>query len=87
MALQFNFTNDNSGLTITNAYAKLGNFHGDKTNVRFDVEIFVSSEARLDNKQPISHLTFNVPYSDGMSIASLYTYMKTLPEFSQAIDV
>ena len=87
MALQNDFVDDNKGLTIANAYVKIGNFNGNKDNVRFDIEVFVNSQARLAGKQPIGLFMFEIPYQDSMSIASLYTYLKTLPEFANAIDV
>lgn len=86
MAIIHNFSNVQTGLTITNAYTKISRFQGDKLNVRFDVETYVSSQSRLDGKSAISHQSYEIPYGNGFSITSLYTYLKTLAEFSGAID-
>lgn len=87
MALQFNSSNIDTGLTINDAYARVDRFSGDKHYVGFSVQVFVNQSARADGKSAIAQLNFEVPYVDGMSMVSLYNHLKTLPEFAGAIDV
>lgn len=87
MALQVTFNDNEKGLSLTGAYAKVENFRGDKDEVSFQVAVYVNEQARLDGKVGISSHVFTVPYVDGMSIQTLYDYLKTLPEFAGAIDV
>lgn len=75
------------GFTAPNAYLKITTFRGDNTMVHFDCGIFYDEAARNSNKQALDYYNFDIPYQDGMSISSLYTYLKTLPEFANAIDV
>jgi hypothetical protein len=87
MALQISYTSTKFDITVPTAYAKIEQFSGNAQTVNFVVYIFASQEARLSNKQIIGSFDFNIPYSDGMSISAIYTYMKTLTKFSSAIDV
>jgi hypothetical protein len=88
MALQINFTSTKFGVTSTVAYAKIDSFSGSLAyGVNFYVNIYASAQARLDGLQPIGDTMFNVPYSDNMTFTGVYTYAKTLPEFTGAIDV
>ena len=87
MALQLNYNDDSRELVVPNAYAKIGEFNGNKEMVIFTIEIFTSISARENNKQALTSSTHRVPYSDGMSIQGLYNYLKTLPEFANAVDV
>lgn len=87
MALQISYTSQQFDITVPTAYAKIEQFNGNATFVNFLVYIFASQQARLDNKREIGTFNFQVPYTDGMSISAIYTYMKTLSEFSGAIDV
>ena len=87
MALQTTFISDQNGLVINGAYARIQGFHGTKDIVRMDVETFVSQQARLEGKQPITITVYEVSLPIGDILPALYTYLKTLPEFANAIDV
>jgi hypothetical protein len=87
MALQINYNSDQFGILANGAYAKIDSFRGNISRVTFDVSYYVSQEARLEGKSPIGTFIFSVPYSDSMTYASVYNYLKTLPEFSGALDV
>lgn len=87
MALQFNSIDADTGLHLTDAYARVVSFNGDKDVVRFTLGVYVNQTARESDKQVVDMVNFEIPYVDGMSMSSLYTYLKTLPEFAGAIDV
>lgn len=86
MALQCNFDSQ-FGINFPTAYIKITRFNGDKLQVSFDTVTYVGQQAREDSKQPLASKRYAIPYVDGMAISSLYDYLKTLPEFTGAINV
>jgi hypothetical protein len=85
MAIKATF-NTQYGFEQTDAYIKINNFNGNRDEVNFDVLVFASEQARINGKTFMEQHFHKVPYSDGMSIASLYTYLKSLSEFIDPID-
>ena len=59
------------------------------------VQSFISSQTRLDGKKPVDIKSYNLPdsifttldLSESDARALAYTHLKTLPEFSGAVDV
>ena len=87
MALSLNTTTP-FGLTLTGAYAKVTTFSGDKTNLDITVAWYVNKAARDENKRPINVQRLQVPTpTDGGTVAGIYTYLKTQPEFTGAGDL
>jgi len=86
MALQVNYNSPEFGILANNAYAKIDTFRGNIDEVQFDVNYYISQDARLANKNPIGRFSFTIPYSDGMTYNLVYVYLKTLPGFENAID-
>lgn len=71
------------GLVIDEVYCKIWKFEGDKSTLSFGLSIQVNKEEeRLDS------YTFVCPYNiDGINpIAQAYEYLKTLDEYSDAVD-
>jgi hypothetical protein len=87
MALQISYNAEQFGISFDRAYAKIIMFEGNINEVTFYISLFASQEARLANKNAISSFQFSMPYQDGMTYASVYNYLKTLPEFIGAQDV
>jgi hypothetical protein len=71
-----------SQVTVS-SYAKVVKVSGDKTNVVYNVEFLT-----MGNKQRIKNLEFAfVPKTPGKDfIAQAYEHMKTLAEFTDAVD-
>ena len=93
MALQFSHT-DNRGITIATAYARIENvelLNHVSGNAQEDVRIciFASQSAHQSDKVPMDIWTFKRVFDPATttSFADIYTYLKTLPEFSGATDV
>jgi len=84
MALQKTFT---TKFGVNGDYIKIEDYAGDKMSVTISVSIYADAQARTDNKRPLELLTYvtSVPTTDIMP--ALYDHLKTLPEFSGAIDV
>jgi hypothetical protein len=87
MALQLDYYSEDLGMNIPSSYAKIDAFSGNATSVSFTVYFYTSQQARIDGKRTVGVFNFTIPYSDGMSIGGIYTYMKTLAEFAGAVDV
>lgn len=86
MALQIQYTAPEYGVTAPVAYAKIDNFRGTISIVYFNVYIYSTQVARSEGKQPIGYFEFSVPYSDNMTYANVYSYLKTLSGFENAVD-
>lgn len=87
MALQFSKVTEH-GFTAPAAYAKIVGYHFDDGRpLRFDIKVFYDVQSRTDDKQPIDYIfcDMDAPVSD--MLPALYTHLKTLPEFVDAIDV
>lgn len=86
MALQFNYEND-FGLTVSSAYAKVEDLRVSNETVQFTLKIFGNEQARLDDKQPLAYRSIEKPLENfSVSYQELYNYLKTLPEFAGATD-
>ncbi len=96
MALQKNWSNG-LGWDVTNAYYRVqsGNTEHAITDViRITVAVFKTAADAVKNEDgdftapPIGIANYKLPYSDSVgTIASAYTHLKTLSEFSEATDV
>jgi hypothetical protein len=86
MAIQKSITCDRYGIPCPDAYIKIDGFGGDKNRIGLNVSIFYNQQARIDEKTPISVLSYEVPYAD-QTLSDLYDYLKTLPEFAGATDL
>lgn len=98
MALKLNLTETNVGLPAPEAYAKIAslNYNARTGEVHVYVDIFASAEARTAEKNPIGGGVYkgtvgvNMPSLDsnipGLR-AAVYSWLKTLPAFTEAKDV
>lgn len=86
MALQVAYNVEHYGLDASEAYVKIYRYEGDKDFITIHIAIWISDEARFDNKEPIEFREYSIPYDD-QALTDLYIYLKTLPEFDGAIDV
>lgn len=86
MALQINKTFEGTGVTGALTYAKIDRIYGDASNITIVVNFYIDSVARID-KQPIEQGSFTVATPSTDMLPALYAHLKTLPEFSGAVDV
>jgi len=86
MALQQS-TTTSQGLTASSAYIKIVDYHGDKDILSVSVEVFFDEQARIDGKRPLEHLMFETSTPTTDLLPALYAYLKTLDQFSGAVDV
>ena len=81
MALKKTYQRD--GVTITDAYIKVGNINGTKNWFSFTVEIKANQDAH-----PVMEETHSIAPSmeGGNFVKQAYEHLKTLPEFAGAED-
>lgn len=88
MALQKDFVTE-SGFELKNAYYRVDTFHGDRNQVRLGIGVYVNEQMRREGKPAAGYLEYIIPTpnTSGNMFAEMYAYLKTLPEFDDAIDV
>lgn len=91
MALQQTFTY--KGIEVTNGYIKIVHWDGNKNNLHFNLEYYPSkivADADINNENylMISRMYTIVPdlESEDNIWVQAYDYLKTLPEFLDAVD-
>ena len=88
MALKLE-TQTQFGIDLPMAYAKIDCFNGNKEIVNINVLFFANEDARTSQKRAIKSTNYSFvfdEYSNKNLIAQGYEYLKTLPEFLNAID-
>lgn len=72
------------GVLVQNAYIKVARFSGNKSVLNFAVSVY----ARKDADDFVAESGYSCDYSlDGdNAIKQAYDYLKTLPEFADAVD-
>ena len=81
MALQLNYTHN--GIAVENCYCRVSTVQGGKTTLTAEVSFHASSEHQAFYGKAVGF----VPDMDGDNfIKQAYQYLKTLPEFSDAVD-
>lgn len=90
MALKQSVTLE-SVLMIEDAYIRVQGINGNKNMVAVSLEVFVTQELCQDGKPPIAYFNYMFePIEDDNSPRwdkQAYEYLKTTPEFLDAIDI
>ena len=81
MAIKSNVTY--KGVPIKDAYIKVWRYEGDKDKTRFEAGVYASEGAEMITSQ--GH-QFALNLDGANTIKQAYEYLKTLPEFSNAVD-
>ena len=86
MAIQKTYT-ANTGVVATNGYWKINKFNGDKSLIIIEIAIYLDKASRESGKQPLGYTQFKLNIADGATLASMYTALLALPDFSNALSV
>jgi len=88
MAIRIPYTLTSTGLSLPDAYVRITGYHGDKQQVVYSAEIFTDKASRQAGKDPLASKQYRAQLSDltGAWFPSLYTNIKSLPEFTGAVD-
>jgi hypothetical protein len=87
MALKMDYT-ANSGVTVKDAYFKVQTIEGNKTRINAVISVWKDEEAsKSENIGVVGQLQVNfVPSDENRWDAQTYVHIKTLDDFSTAID-
>lgn len=90
MAITLNYADPMTRANIPGAYVRVARFLGDKAQVRAELAVYASKDAReTKGVRPVVVKTLTVPYGGekgGGLLAYLYGVVKALPEFAGATD-
>jgi hypothetical protein len=86
MALQFTYETI-SGIVITEAYAHITQFVGDKSQISVKIDIYKDKTCRLAGKIPVDKVQALLQIGNGASYQQMYTELKTKPLFKEATDI
>jgi hypothetical protein len=93
MALKINLTSTQYGVPATQAYVRVLNFNGDKNHMMAMVATYYNAESAAAGARPLDQKPYqfavgqiNTESGDDGVLAGIYNSLKTLPEFSGAID-
>lgn len=79
-----------SGMTIDQAYIRVQGVNGNKDLASISLEIYVSQPLCEEGKVPAGYRSYNFTPNDSEDALrwdkQAYEHLKTLPEFSEAID-
>lgn len=86
MALQHSIVLD-SGITLPEAYVRIFSIVHTHTETVVKTETWASAQARIDQKPVVRQEIYELPWTADVSLTSVYTALKQLPDFSAAVDV
>lgn len=82
--------NTDIGLTLSNSYIRIDEQSGTKENINIRTRVYLSQEAREQGYRWVVERIYNfIPSVDDLApnfIKQGYEYLKTLPEYADAID-
>lgn len=91
MALSMPVLELENGLTVTNSYVLIYSFSGNNTQMNIELRFYMNKEASREGKTPLKikgyTLTINRTEDAKNYHKQAYEYLKTLAEFSNAVDV
>ena len=93
MALKINLISTQYGIPATEAYVRVMNFNGDKNHMMAMIATYYNSESAATGARPLDQKPYQFAVGqvnteaggDGV-LAGIYNCLKTLPEFSGAVD-
>jgi hypothetical protein len=87
MAIQFAIDESPVGIPCPTAYGKIRTFVGDRDKVTITLDTYADAAARKANNQPVATGIYVMqPVPLGGLFTAMYTFLKTLPIFSGALD-
>lgn len=87
MALQINITTD-SGITVEDSYARIGNIEGNKNNLNFVLNFYKNKASFQENLASLKNEYYSfAPNMDSNFIQQGYENLKMKEEYKNAIDL
>ena len=87
MALVLSTYDDRLDITFAEAYYRISDVRYNTSSIDFNVLMYANETARNASKQELTNKVYALAYTPGdEAMANLYTHLKTLSEFSGAVD-
>ena len=90
MALSISLIETNIGIPLADTYARITLLRCDKEQCLLQVSHYANADARHTNAQPVYDRTVFAPTSElqpgDKPLAIGYAWLKTLPEYADAVD-
>jgi hypothetical protein len=89
MALKLNLASTQFGVPAPQAYARITNFFGTKDQIQVQVAVYYNEAARQSNMATVKENAHYIAIEDleGDIIPAIYEVLKTLSDYSGAVDV
>ena len=89
MALKLNLASTQFGVPAPEAYARITNFFGTKDQIQVQVAVYYNEAARQGNMATVKENAHYIAVEDlkGDLIPAIYEVLKTLSDYSGAVDV
>lgn len=89
MAIKLSRVTKETGVTLTEAYARIGSFYGSKDIISYQVYLYADGKAARQNLRPVAVEEYSFPTSElsGGIIASIYAHLKTQDGYTDGVDV
>lgn len=78
------------GTTLPQAYLRVMFFSGNTKHVAYSVQVWNNKQARDEERAVFEERNFSFPYPPGGIgdiVTACYQHLKSLPEFSDGVDV
>lgn len=88
MALKLNLAQTPIGIALPEAYARISNYDGSKSELLVRVAVYATADARGADARPIESRQHSLDPAtlSGPLMPALYDALKTLPEYAGAMD-
>jgi hypothetical protein len=89
MALQLSLSDTSIGVAFPEAYAKIGDYFGNKNTIQYQVAVWANAAAREANCAPVRSDAYYVEVADltGDVMPALYADLKTHEPYTNGVDI
>ena len=76
-----------SGITIPNAYLRIGSFSGNENYISFNLNIYVDKDAYIEEKPSVSTVSHSMKFDTTSNLfRQMYEHLRTLPQYINAVE-
>lgn len=75
------------GIILGSAFVRVSHFEGNKNETKFSTLIYADKKAADEGKTFVEQKHYTMPTENSMSMTTLYSFLKTQPEFENMVDV
>ncbi len=76
-----------SGLSISQAYLRIDNFSGSERYLNFSLNFYIDKKSFDEEKPPVYTTSYATTFDKDRNLfGQMYEYLRTLPEYADAIE-